>query len=90
MSKVCVEIEIDTETGDLSVYECAPKEPMEGEPAGETFQDIDSALQAAAAILTGERSETNELQDAMAGGYDKVRGAGAMGGKPAGLQYAEE
>lgn len=78
--KKCVEITIDTETGSIHVMECAPKEEMgeamaaEGDMPGEMmggeggkmqdFEDMESALQYVAELLTGETREGEA--DAMA------------------------
>jgi hypothetical protein len=88
MGKICVEIEMDTETGELSVYRCEP-EPPEARQDAQSFQDIESALQGAAQMLQSEPAGPSELQAAMQGGYDKVAGPGGkMQG--AGMQFAEE
>jgi hypothetical protein len=88
MAKICVEIEMDTDTGALTVYRCEP-EPPEMRQGAQEFQDIESALQGAAQMLQSEPAGESELQAAMQGGYDKVRpAAGAMQG--AGMQFAEE
>ena len=93
MPKICVEIEIDTETGELMVHQCEPKEEMQGEMeqgGGQSFQDLESALQAAGQILTSEQGAggAGEMQAAMQGGYDKMMGNKAP---PAGAgnQYQE-
>ena len=60
MAKICVEVEFDDSTGTYSVGECEPKDEsmmqngQESEPTNgneQTFQDVDSALQAAKAML---------------------------------------
>jgi hypothetical protein len=87
MAKICVEIEMDTETGELTVYRCEP-EPPEARQGAQSFEDIESALQGAAQMLQSEPAGENELQAAMQGGYDKIRPSGGMQG--AGMQFAEE
>lgn len=73
MPKICVEIEMDTETGNLSVYRCEP-EPPEMRQGAQEFQDLESALQGAGQLLTSEQGAggPNEMQAAMQGGYDKM------------------
>ena len=83
MAKKCVEIELDTETGEFTVAECPPKEeamPGEesGEPAGQSFQSPEEALKAAMQILTEDGSTPEEQAQA---GYDK-------GAKPASTRPA--
>ena len=87
MAKICVEIEMDTETGTLTVYRCEP-EPPEMRQGAQEFQDLESALQGAAQMLQSEPAGESELQSAMQGGYDKVRPKAGMQG--AGMQFAEE
>lgn len=96
MSKVCVEIEMDTETGDLTVAECAPKEEAmageeSGEPAGQSFSDIESALKAAAELLTAGRQPDGmgAMKEAMQGGYDKVARKPPQAGMGGGNQFIE-
>ena len=87
MPKICVEIEMDTETGNLTVYRCEP-EPPEMRQGAQEFQDLESALQGAAQMLQSEPAGENEMQAAMQGGYDKMMGNKAP---PAGAgnQYQE-
>lgn len=73
----CVEISMSAD-GSFTVYECEPKEEMamgeeEGEPAGQSFDNMDEALQAAAELLT---SDTRSAEDQQMAGYQK-------GAKPA-------
>jgi hypothetical protein len=84
---ICVEIEMDTETGNLTVYRCEP-EPPEMRQGAQEFQDLESALQGAAQMLQSEPAGENEMQAAMQGGYDKMMGNKAP---PAGAgnQYQE-
>ena len=87
MPMICVEIEMDTETGNLTVYRCEP-EPPEMRQGAQEFQDLESALQGAAQMLQSEPAGENEMQAAMQGGYDKMMGNKAP---PAGAgnQYQE-
>ena len=70
MPKISIEIEFDDQTGTYSVGEAASKaEPMaangqESEPAGneQTFQDVDSALQAAKGMLAGGQAQQDPAQ----------------------------
>ena len=87
MAKICVEIEMDTETGDLLVYPCEP-ETEQPHPEAQSFKDIESALQGAAQLLQSQPAGPSELQSAMQGGYDKVRPKAGIQG--AGMQFAEE
>jgi hypothetical protein len=87
MAKICVEIEMDTDTGALTVYRCEP-EPPEARQGAQEFQDLESALQGAAQMLQSEPAGGSELEAAMQGGYDKVRPKAGMQG--AGMQFAEE
>jgi hypothetical protein len=89
MAKICVEIEFDDQTGEYSVGECEPKaEPMgangqESEPAGgneQTFQDVDSALQAAKDLLANPQSAAPN-KDQM---WNKVRAQRQMASQPGG------
>ena len=54
MPKICVEIEMDTDTGAIEVYRCEP-EPPEMRQDAQSFEDLESALQAAGTILTSEQ-----------------------------------
>jgi hypothetical protein len=96
MSKICVEVEIDTETGDITVAECPPGEDMpgeeSGEPAGQSFQDIKSALAAVEQMLTAPREDQgpSELEAAMSDGYSKVAGKRPMASSAGGQYMADE
>jgi hypothetical protein len=74
----CVEITMQDD-GSLTVVECPPKEAIEG--GGESFQDIKTALLAAAKILTSEQiadpgAAQAEAQGDMDQGFKSVRGGG--------------
>lgn len=78
MSKICVEIEMDTDTQQFTVAECPPKDeamPGEdaGEPAGQAFGSLADAMQAATVILSkgGQQSPDQARQSVMAG-YKKA------------------
>ena len=78
---ICVEITMNDD-GSLKVVECEPEAPemegQEGEGGGQSFEDIESAMQAAAQILT-----SGQEQDPMAAaqaGYAK--GAPAASNRP--------
>ncbi len=75
MAKICVEIEMDSETGALIVYPCEPEAPEAIPPDAQSFQDVESALQAAGQMLTSQQGAggMDEMKAAMQGGYDKVR-----------------
>lgn len=73
MGKICVEIQLDTDSGQFSVAECPPGEAMEGQ----TFASAEEAMAAAAQMLQagaqGGGQTTGDLKAAMQGGYDSVR-----------------
>lgn len=80
----CVEI-TQHDDGTLTVVECEPEskdmEGMGGEGAGESFNDMKTALLAAAKILTAERMEDpmaaqEQAQGEMDAGFKGVRGNG--------------
>ena len=77
----CVEI-TQNDDGSLTVVECEPKEAMEG--GGESFNDMKTALLAAAKILTAEQiadpaMAQEEAQGEMDQGFKSVRGGGLNG-----------
>ena len=65
----CIEIEMASD-GSFKVYECEPKgeAPGEAESAGESYQSMDEALQAAAKLLT---NDTRTEADQQMAGYSK-------------------
>ncbi|MFA6904311.1 MAG: hypothetical protein WC236_14650 [Gallionellaceae bacterium] len=77
----CIEIELN-EDGTFMVAECEPKEeaaeqpvpglPMENEEAGQTFQTLDEALQAAKQLLIQTPEGVAAEQEAQAG-FDSVQ-----------------
>ena len=77
----CVEVTLKDD-GSLTVVECEPE--MEGEGAGQSFDNIKDALMAAAEMLTSEQTEdpmkaqASAEQD-MATGFGSVRGRGLNG-----------
>lgn len=84
---ICVEITMKDD-GTLSVVQCEPESPemeaQEGEGAGESFQDIKSALMAAAEMLTSAQvadpAEAQGMAETdMAAGFQEVRGRGLNG-----------
>lgn len=86
--KKCVEITIDTETGDLHVMECPPREEMteaEGMAEGgemQDFQDMESAMKYAATLLTGEtRQSPDEARQSVMAGYNRAGNRPMMGGR---------
>lgn len=77
----CVEI-TQLDDGSLTVVECEPEEAMEG--GGESFQDMETALLAAAKILTSGQiadpgAAQQEAQGEMDQGFAAVRGGGLNG-----------
>lgn len=79
----CVEIEMSPD-GSFTVSECEPKTEMamgeEGsEPAGQSYQSMDEALQAAASLLTGASRESARADMAKQVWPDQ---AAKAGGKP--------
>jgi len=84
MATICVEIEIDTETGNLTVAECPPgEEKMAGEegnePAGQSFTNIDEAMKAVAAILTQGQQTPDQVRQSVMTGYKKAGNRPMMG-----------
>ena len=85
--KKCVEISIDTDTGNIHVMECAPKEEigegMEGGMPGKMrdFEDMESAMQFVAELLTGEtRQSPEQARESMMTGYKRAGNRPIMGG----------
>ncbi len=83
----CVEITL-RDDGSLTVVECEPETPamegQEGEAAGQSFQDMQSAMQAAAQILQSEQTQDPAQAQGMAeqdmmSGFQSVRGGGLNG-----------
>ena len=92
----CVEITLKDD-GSLSVVECEPETPamegQEGEGAGQSFNDIESAMQAAEQILTADRMDEGKIKaedmttegnedaggDQFSGGFKNIRGNGLNG-----------
>lgn len=82
--KKCVEITIDTETGDLHVMECPPREEMMEADGGvmQDFQDMESAMKYAATLLTGEtRQSPDEARQSVMAGYNRAGNRPMMGGR---------
>lgn len=84
---ICIEI-TSKDDGSFSVVECEPETPamegQEGEGAGQSFQDIKSALMAAAEMLTSAQvadpaQAQGMAETDMAQGFDSVRGRGLNG-----------
>ena len=101
MAKICVEIELDTDTGEYRVYECEPKDEMgeleSAEPGGQSFASSEEALAAAAEMLQagatsgGQTQTTDDLKAAMQGGYDRARGPmPSMKPPGGGMMFGEE
>jgi hypothetical protein len=79
---MCVQIEAKDD-GTFTVTPCEPKEEqmeMGQEAAGPAMQSLDEALQAAGEMLgQGAQQPQENADDAMAAGFDSVRGAGLNG-----------
>lgn len=74
MPKICIEIELDTDTGSYAVGKCEPKEEAAGgegasDMAGEQqFDNVDDALAAAKDLLSGgASSENTDVRNQVAG-----------------------
>ena len=89
MAKVCVEIEIDSDTGAITVGVCPPEEETgEVKDYMQPVASLDEALSQAQELLAGNESASNDQetpqdqgqeQNAFAGGFNGVRNGGLNG-----------
>lgn len=94
MAKVCVEIEIDSETGEVTVGVCPPEEET-GEPKDymQPVESIEAALSQAQELLAGneagstdQETPQDQMQEdpaageaAFSGGFNQIRNGGLNG-----------
>jgi hypothetical protein len=87
MPIICVEIEMNSDTGEVKVGVCPPEEEA-GEPKSymQPAQSVDEALAKAQQLLSqggaGQPGQSPDQQ--MAAGYEAVRGGGLNGAMPQG------
>jgi hypothetical protein len=89
MPKICVEIEFDTDTGEVKVGQCPPEEEAAETPKDDSYlqpvQSVEAALAQAKQIIEGGGAQAGSptADDQMAAGYQGVRGpTGLNGGQP--------
>lgn len=81
--KTCVEIELDTDSGQITVGPCEPSEEKagEGETGMQPAKDIDSALQMAKDMLTNPQAQAGQQGADQGAGPAAAPGGGQMMGR---------